>query len=98
MSDIQEEQKRLYKRAEEIDKEQEINNKFSRIVREKMKDKSAVEMIVLQDEEINKYKQALLDIKEIINEQINYNFSQYAVEKMLDEIMETINKKLGDNK
>jgi hypothetical protein len=54
MSDIQEEQKRLYKRAEENDKEQEINNKFSRIVREKMKDKSAVEMIVLQDEEINK--------------------------------------------
>lgn len=73
MSDIQEEQKRLYKKAEEND-------------------------IKLLQDRINKYKQALLDIKEIINEQINYNFSQYAAEKMLDEIMETINKELGDNK
>ncbi len=77
MSDIQEEQKRLYKKAEKIDKEQEINNKFARIVRDKMNGKSAVEMIVLQDEEIN-------ELQDRIDKAIEY-IRKYGYEKQMEE-------------
>lgn len=79
MSDIQEEQKRLYKRAEEIDKEQEINNKFARIVRNKMKDKDVVEMIVLQDEEINKLQDRIDKAIEYIERDVIKNVTSEII-------------------
>lgn len=77
----------------DIQEEQKINNKFARIVKEKMKDKSAIEMIVLQDEQLDKYKKVLDKIKEKLKEKDENGFEKIYVEDaiiFIDELLEEI--------
>ena len=56
------------------------------------------ELIQIKNIEIERLNKALLDIKECIKNQKQYEFSQTIVEELLTDVLDIVNKALGSDK